>query len=189
MQLIDGIPVWGDPVEESALSQIRTCARTADRAAHDGRPPQGLRRAHRRRGGLCRQDQPLRRRLRHRLRQQGRPPGYQGRRRPQEHRPDHGCHLFAACRSASARKAATAWTTRCSTTRPGSCPPSSRSRTWPATSSVPSAAATIRGRLHGRAGPGLDRRALRLARPRLQDRHVVPGKGRGARTAWTSIRS
>ncbi len=33
MNLIDGIPVWGDPVEESALSQIRTCARTADRAA------------------------------------------------------------------------------------------------------------------------------------------------------------
>lgn len=33
MKLIDGIPVWGDPVEESALSQIRTCAKTADRAA------------------------------------------------------------------------------------------------------------------------------------------------------------
>lgn len=33
VKLIDGIPVWGDPVEESALSQIRTCARTADRAA------------------------------------------------------------------------------------------------------------------------------------------------------------
>ena len=33
MRLIDGIPVWGDPVDESALKQIRNCARTADRAA------------------------------------------------------------------------------------------------------------------------------------------------------------
>jgi tRNA-splicing ligase RtcB (3'-phosphate/5'-hydroxy nucleic acid ligase) len=33
MQIIDGIPVWGDPVDEGALSQIRTCALTADRVA------------------------------------------------------------------------------------------------------------------------------------------------------------
>lgn len=33
MQLIDNIPAWGSPVDESALSQIRNCARTADRAA------------------------------------------------------------------------------------------------------------------------------------------------------------
>jgi len=33
MQWIDNIPVWGDPVDESSLSQIRNCARTADRVA------------------------------------------------------------------------------------------------------------------------------------------------------------
>lgn len=33
MQLIDNIPVWGSPVDEGALSQIRTCALTADRVA------------------------------------------------------------------------------------------------------------------------------------------------------------
>jgi tRNA-splicing ligase RtcB len=33
MQWIDGIPVWGDPVDESSLSQIRNCARTADQVA------------------------------------------------------------------------------------------------------------------------------------------------------------
>jgi tRNA-splicing ligase RtcB (3'-phosphate/5'-hydroxy nucleic acid ligase) len=33
MQLIDGIPVFGDPIDEGALSQIKTCARTADHAA------------------------------------------------------------------------------------------------------------------------------------------------------------
>jgi tRNA-splicing ligase RtcB (3'-phosphate/5'-hydroxy nucleic acid ligase) len=33
MRVIDGIPVWGDPVDEGALSQIKTCARTADHAA------------------------------------------------------------------------------------------------------------------------------------------------------------
>ena len=33
MQLIDGIPVWGSPVDEGALRQIKNCARTADRAA------------------------------------------------------------------------------------------------------------------------------------------------------------
>jgi len=32
MQLIDNIPVWGPP-DEGALSQIRTCARTADKVA------------------------------------------------------------------------------------------------------------------------------------------------------------
>src|SRR5216683_3643552 len=32
MQFIDGIPVWGKP-EEGAVSQIKTCARTADRVA------------------------------------------------------------------------------------------------------------------------------------------------------------
>ena len=30
---MDGIPVWGDPIEASALKQIQRCARTADRAA------------------------------------------------------------------------------------------------------------------------------------------------------------
>ena len=29
-QLIDDIPVWGDPVDPGALSQIKTCAKTAD---------------------------------------------------------------------------------------------------------------------------------------------------------------
>jgi tRNA-splicing ligase RtcB (3'-phosphate/5'-hydroxy nucleic acid ligase) len=33
MKLIDNIPVWGEPVDESALSQIRNCARFADAAA------------------------------------------------------------------------------------------------------------------------------------------------------------
>ena len=33
MRLIDGIPVWGDPIEANALKQIQRCARTADRAA------------------------------------------------------------------------------------------------------------------------------------------------------------
>jgi len=33
MQLIDNIPVWGSPVDEGALRQIKNCARTADRVA------------------------------------------------------------------------------------------------------------------------------------------------------------
>lgn len=33
MKWMDGIPVWGDPIEASALKQIQRCARTADRAA------------------------------------------------------------------------------------------------------------------------------------------------------------
>src|SRR5579872_3371101 len=33
MQLIEGIPVWGSPVDQGALSQIKTCARTADQVA------------------------------------------------------------------------------------------------------------------------------------------------------------
>ncbi|MCW5853343.1 MAG: RtcB family protein, partial [Anaerolineae bacterium] len=33
MKLIDKIPVWGDPVDQDALKQIQTCARTADYAA------------------------------------------------------------------------------------------------------------------------------------------------------------
>jgi tRNA-splicing ligase RtcB len=33
MQLIDNIPVWGSPVDEGALRQIRNCARDADHAA------------------------------------------------------------------------------------------------------------------------------------------------------------
>lgn len=33
MQMIDGIPVWGDPVDESALAQIKRCRETADRVA------------------------------------------------------------------------------------------------------------------------------------------------------------
>lgn len=33
MQLIDNIPVWGSPVDEGALRQIKNCARTADHVA------------------------------------------------------------------------------------------------------------------------------------------------------------
>jgi tRNA-splicing ligase RtcB len=33
MQFIDGIPVWGTPVDEGALVQIKNCARTADKLA------------------------------------------------------------------------------------------------------------------------------------------------------------
>jgi tRNA-splicing ligase RtcB len=33
MKLIDNIPVWGEPIDESALSQIKTCAKTADAVA------------------------------------------------------------------------------------------------------------------------------------------------------------
>src|SRR4030088_3001640 len=33
MKLIDGIPVWGSPVDEQALLQIKNCARTADKVA------------------------------------------------------------------------------------------------------------------------------------------------------------
>ena len=33
MQLIDGIPLWGSPVDEGALAQIKNCARTADQVA------------------------------------------------------------------------------------------------------------------------------------------------------------
>jgi tRNA-splicing ligase RtcB (3'-phosphate/5'-hydroxy nucleic acid ligase) len=33
MQKIDGITIFGDPVDQGALSQIRTCAKTADRVA------------------------------------------------------------------------------------------------------------------------------------------------------------
>ena len=32
MQFIEGIPVWGNP-EQGAVSQIKTCARTADKVA------------------------------------------------------------------------------------------------------------------------------------------------------------
>lgn len=33
MKVIDGIPVWGHPVDESALAQIKRCRQTADRVA------------------------------------------------------------------------------------------------------------------------------------------------------------
>lgn len=33
MKIIDGIPCWGDPIDEGALVQIKNCARTADYAA------------------------------------------------------------------------------------------------------------------------------------------------------------
>jgi tRNA-splicing ligase RtcB len=33
VQLIDDVPVWGSPVDEQALLQIKNCARTADRVA------------------------------------------------------------------------------------------------------------------------------------------------------------
>ena len=33
MQLIDNVPVWGSPVDEGALRQIKNCAKTADRVA------------------------------------------------------------------------------------------------------------------------------------------------------------
>ena len=33
MQMIDNIPVWGVPVDEGAMRQIRVCQRTADHVA------------------------------------------------------------------------------------------------------------------------------------------------------------
>jgi len=33
VQLINDIPVWGSPIDEGAMSQIRTCAKTADKVA------------------------------------------------------------------------------------------------------------------------------------------------------------
>jgi tRNA-splicing ligase RtcB len=36
MQLIDGIPIWGDPIDEGALTQIKNCAKTADHVAMMG---------------------------------------------------------------------------------------------------------------------------------------------------------
>jgi tRNA-splicing ligase RtcB len=33
MKQIDGIPIWGDPIDEGALAQIKTCAKTADAVA------------------------------------------------------------------------------------------------------------------------------------------------------------
>ena len=33
MNIIDGIPVWGDPVDDGALRQIKNCAKTAERVA------------------------------------------------------------------------------------------------------------------------------------------------------------
>lgn len=33
MKVVDGIPVWGDPVDEASLAQIKRCALTADKAA------------------------------------------------------------------------------------------------------------------------------------------------------------
>jgi hypothetical protein len=30
MQIIDGIPVWGDPVDEGSLTPIKNCARDAE---------------------------------------------------------------------------------------------------------------------------------------------------------------
>ena len=36
MKIIDGIPVWGDPVDDGALRQIKNCAKTADHVAMAG---------------------------------------------------------------------------------------------------------------------------------------------------------
>src|SRR5690349_5900603 len=33
MEFVNGVPVWGDPVDQGALKQILNCARTADRVA------------------------------------------------------------------------------------------------------------------------------------------------------------
>ena len=33
MRFVDGIPVWGDPIDEGALSQIKNCAKSADAVA------------------------------------------------------------------------------------------------------------------------------------------------------------
>src|SRR5919106_1619100 len=33
MKLINGVPVWGDPVDEGALTQIQTCKKTAAKVA------------------------------------------------------------------------------------------------------------------------------------------------------------
>ena len=33
MKIIEGVPVWGDPIDEGALKQILNCSKTAKRAA------------------------------------------------------------------------------------------------------------------------------------------------------------
>src|SRR5689334_2602734 len=33
MKFIEGVPVWGDPVDQGALKQILNCSKTADRVA------------------------------------------------------------------------------------------------------------------------------------------------------------
>jgi hypothetical protein len=33
MNVVEGIPIWGSPIDDGALSQIKTCALTADRVA------------------------------------------------------------------------------------------------------------------------------------------------------------
>lgn len=33
LKIIEGIPVWGSPVDEGAMSQMRTCMKTADKLA------------------------------------------------------------------------------------------------------------------------------------------------------------
>jgi tRNA-splicing ligase RtcB len=40
MKLIGGIPIWGTP-DEGAVSQIKTCAKTADRVAVMADHPKG----------------------------------------------------------------------------------------------------------------------------------------------------
>lgn len=45
MNFVDGIPIWGTP-DEGAVSQIKTCARTADKVALMADHHKGLCRAH-----------------------------------------------------------------------------------------------------------------------------------------------
>ena len=33
MRIVDGIPIWGDPIDDGALAQIKNCAKTADSVA------------------------------------------------------------------------------------------------------------------------------------------------------------
>jgi hypothetical protein len=44
---VDGIPVYGEPVDEGALLQIKNCAAEAEHVALMGGSPQGLQHAHR----------------------------------------------------------------------------------------------------------------------------------------------
>ena len=90
MKVIDGIPVWGSPVDEGALKQIKNCARTADKVALMADHHKGYAVPI---GGVVAYENsisPVRRRLRRRLRQQGRLHGCVGQRSTPQYRDPHG---------------------------------------------------------------------------------------------------